>query len=150
MLLSQIKLHFYVVKFNLTQLTTRSKRSSNVTSSCRVWKSVGNSAHLKTFFGKVNRTFLIAAEEMYGISLQRRELLLHLLSRPCKRRLKIPVFKTLISESERSLIKLRDVWWSHARRFDRWRLRKQQTAQWRDFIVLFYLFISPLVNCKRK
>ena len=49
---------------------------------------MGNSAHCKTFCGKANRTFLVAAEEKYDSSLQRRELLPHLLSRPCKRRLK--------------------------------------------------------------
>ena len=65
-----------------------SAASSNATSSCRLCKSVGNSAHCKTFFGKANRTFLVGAEEIYGSSLHRRELLPHLLSRPCKRRLK--------------------------------------------------------------
>ena len=58
--------------------------SSNATSS-----SLGNSAHCKTFLGKANRKFLAAAE-IYGSSLQRRELLPHLLSRPCKRRLETP------------------------------------------------------------
>ena len=45
---------------------------------------------VKRFLEKANRTFLVAADEMYGSSLQRRELLPYLLSRPCKRRLKIP------------------------------------------------------------
>lgn len=78
--------------------------SSNVTSSCRVWKTVRNSAHFKTFFGKANRTFLIAAEGMCASSLQRRELLPHLLSRPCKRRLKTPQCLNLWFR------KVRDLW----------------------------------------
>jgi len=51
-------------------------------------ESLGNSAHLKTFCEEANHTFLVAAEEMHGSSLQRDESLPHLLSRPCKRRLK--------------------------------------------------------------
>ena len=61
--------------------------SSNATSSCRLCRSVGNSANCKTCFGKANRAFLVGPEEIYGSSFQRRELLPHLLSRPCKRRL---------------------------------------------------------------
>ena len=53
--------------------------SSNATSSCRLCKSVGDSAHCKNLFGKANRVLLVAAEEIYGSSLHRSELLLHLL-----------------------------------------------------------------------
>ena len=80
-----------------------SAASRNATSSCRLCKSVGNSAHCKTFLGKANRTLLVGAGEIYGSSLQRRELLPHLLSRPCKRRHKTEQRLRLISDSERSL-----------------------------------------------
>ena len=73
------------------------------TASSNATGSLGNSAHCKTFFGKANRTFLAAAEENYGSSLQRCDLLPHLLSRPCKRRLETPQRLRLISKSKRSL-----------------------------------------------
>ena len=53
----------------------------------------------KNLFGKANRALLVAAEEIYGISLQRRELLPHLICRPCERRLKnFVAFKIMILE----------------------------------------------------
>ena len=58
----------------------------------------------KFVYRKANRALLLAAEEIYGSSLQRSELFLHLRCRPCKRRLKnFIALKTLISESQRSL-----------------------------------------------
>lgn len=63
-----------------------SAASSKATSSYRLCRFVGNSAHCDTCFGKANRTFLNGAEKIYGSSLQRRKLLPHLLSRPCKSR----------------------------------------------------------------
>ena len=60
----------------------------------------GDSAHCKNLFGKTDRALLVAAEEIYGSSLQRRELLPYLPCRPCERRLKkFIAFKTLILES---------------------------------------------------
>ena len=35
-------------------------------SSCRLCKSVANSANCKNLFGKANRTLLVAAGEIYG------------------------------------------------------------------------------------
>ena len=77
--------------------------SRNATSSSGLCKSVGDFSHLKNLFGKANHALLLAAEEIYGSSLQS-ALYLYLRCRPCKRRLKnfIP-FKTLLSESQRSL-----------------------------------------------
>ena len=63
--------------------------SSNATSSYRLCKFVVNSTHCKNLFGKANRAFFVAAEEINGSSLQRNDLLPHLLSRPCERRLKL-------------------------------------------------------------
>ncbi|XP_068685296.1 uncharacterized protein [Montipora foliosa] len=78
--------------------------SSTVASSCRLCKSVVDSAHSKNLFGKPNRSLLASAEDIYGSSLQKSELLPHLLCRPCERRLNnFKTFKTLISESQRSL-----------------------------------------------
>ena len=72
--------------------------SSNATSSCRLSKSVGY-----FLFGKANRALLLALKELRQF-LQRSELFLHLRCRPCKRCLKnLITFKTLISESRRSL-----------------------------------------------
>ena len=77
--------------------------SSNATSSSRLCKSVGDFSHCirKNLFGKVNHALLLAAEEIYGSSLRRSELFLHLHCRPCKRRLKnFIAVQTLISESQ--------------------------------------------------
>ena len=78
--------------------------SSNATSSSRLCKSVHGRkifSHCKNLFGKANRAMLLATEAIYGNSLQRSKLFLHLSSRPCKRRLKN--FIALISESQRPL-----------------------------------------------
>ena len=78
--------------------------SSNTTSCCRLCKAVRDSDHCRNLFGKANRTLLIAAENIYVSSFQRSESLPHLLCRPCERRLRnFIAFKTLISESQRSL-----------------------------------------------
>ena len=52
--------------------------SSNATSSSGLFKSVGDFSHLKNMFEKANHALLLAAEEIYGSSLQRSELFLHL------------------------------------------------------------------------
>ena len=76
---------------------------SNATNSCGLYKSVGGSAICKNLLRKANRTLLVAAEGTSS-SLQRSELLLHLLCRPCRRRLKnFIAFNTLILQSLRSL-----------------------------------------------
>ena len=62
--------------------------SINATSSSRLFKSVGNFSHCKNLFGKANHALHFAAEEIYGSSLRRSELFLHLRFRPGKRRLK--------------------------------------------------------------
>ena len=62
--------------------------SSNATSSSRLFKSVGDFSHCKNLFGKANHALHFAAEEIYGSSLRRSELFLHLRCRPGKRRLK--------------------------------------------------------------
>ena len=78
--------------------------SSTVASSCRLCKSVVDSAHSKNLFGKPNSSLLASAEDIYGSSPQKSELLPHLLCRPCERRLNnFKTFKTLILESQRSL-----------------------------------------------
>ena len=64
----------------VTASTARAPRkisavSSNATSSCRLCKSVGDSAHKKNLFGKVNHVLLVAVEEIYSSSLQMSELL---------------------------------------------------------------------------
>ena len=75
--------------------------SSNATSSSRLFKSVGDFSHCKNLFGKANHALLLAAEEIYGNSLRRSELSLHLRCRPCKRRLKnVIAVQTLISEGQ--------------------------------------------------
>ena len=51
--------------------------SSNVTSTSRLFKSVGDFSHCKKLFGKANHALHFAAEEIYGISLRRSELFLH-------------------------------------------------------------------------
>ena len=38
--------------------------SSNATTFCRLCKSVGSSAHYKILFGKANRAFVVAVEEI--------------------------------------------------------------------------------------
>ena len=38
--------------------------SSNATSSCRLFNSVGDSVNCKNWFGKANLTLLVAAEEI--------------------------------------------------------------------------------------
>ena len=81
-----------------------SAASSDATSSFRVCKSVGNNyAHCQAFFGKGNRTFLTGLEEICGSSLQRRELLPHLPSRPSIRRLKTPQPLRLLFQKVRDL-----------------------------------------------
>ena len=73
--------------------------SSNTKSCCRLCKAVSDSDHSWNLFGKGNGMLLVAAENIYGSSLQRSESLPHLLCRPCERRLRnFIVFKTLISE----------------------------------------------------
>ena len=62
--------------------------SSNATSSCRLCKSVGDSANCKNLFGKANCMLLVAMEEIYGSFFQRSELLPHLLCRSCEKHLK--------------------------------------------------------------
>ena len=62
--------------------------ASNATSSSRLFKSVGDFSHCKNFFGKANHALHLAAEEIYGSSLRRSEIFLHLGCRPGKRRLK--------------------------------------------------------------
>ena len=76
--------------------------SSNETSSSRLCKSVRDFFfHSKNLFGKANHALLLVVEEIYGISLRRSELSLHLRCRPCKRRLKnFIAVQTLISESQ--------------------------------------------------
>ena len=61
--------------------------STNVTSSSRLFKSVGDFSHCKNLFGKANNALHFAAEEIHGSSLRRSELFLHLRCRPGKRRL---------------------------------------------------------------
>ena len=78
--------------------------SSNATSCCRLCKAVRDSDHCRILFGKANRTLLVAAGNIYGSPFQRNESLPHLLCRPCERRLRnFIAFKTMISESQRSL-----------------------------------------------
>ena len=78
--------------------------SSNATSSSRLCKSVEDFSRRKHLFGKANHALLLAAEEIYGISLRKSELFMRLGCRPCKRRLKIFIaLQTLISESQISL-----------------------------------------------
>ena len=75
--------------------------SSNAKSSSRLCKSVGDFSRRKNLFGKANHELLLAAEEIYGNSLRKSELFLHLHCRPCKRRLKnFIAVQTLISESQ--------------------------------------------------
>ena len=64
--------------------------SSNATSSSRLFKSMGDFSHCENLFaiGKANHALHFAAEEIYGSSLPRSELFLHLRCRPGKRRLK--------------------------------------------------------------
>ena len=61
---------------------------SNATSSSRLFMSVGDFFHCKNLFGKANHALHLAAEKIYGSSLRRSELFLHLCCRPGKRRLK--------------------------------------------------------------
>ena len=95
--------------------------------------SVRDSAHCKNLLIKV--VFLVAAEEIYGSSLQRSELLLHFLCRPCERRPKnFTAFKTLISETRRSLERVRryiEELLSTLRSLKT--SRKQQTTRWLAF-----------------
>ena len=78
--------------------------SSKTTSCCRLCKAVRDSDLCRNLFGKTNRTLLVAEENIYVSSFQRSESLPHLLCRPCERRLRnFIAFKTLISESQRSL-----------------------------------------------
>ena len=58
--------------------------SSNTTSSSRLFKSVGDLSYCKNLFGKANHALHLAAEEIYGSSLRRSELFLHLRCRPGK------------------------------------------------------------------
>ena len=75
--------------------------SSNATSSSRLCKSVGDFYHSENLFGNANHASLLAAEEIYGSSLWRSELFLHLHCRPSKRRLKnFIAVQTLISKSQ--------------------------------------------------
>ena len=60
--------------------------SSNASSS-KLLKSVGDFSHCKNLFGKANHALHLALEEIYGSSLRRSELFLHLRCRPGKRRL---------------------------------------------------------------
>ena len=63
-----------------------------------------NFSQCKILFGKTNRALLLAAEEIYGNSLERSELFLLLRFRPCERRLKhFIALKILITESQRFL-----------------------------------------------
>ena len=62
--------------------------ASNATSSSKLFKSVGDFSHCKNLFGKANHALHLAAEEIYGSSLRRSELFLHLRCRPDERRLK--------------------------------------------------------------
>ena len=78
--------------------------SSNAPSCFRLCEAVSDSDHCRNLFGKGNRTLLVAAEKIYGSSLQRSESLPHLRCRPCERRLRnFIAFKKLISKSQRSL-----------------------------------------------
>ena len=73
--------------------------SSNTKSCCRLCKAVSDSDHCRNLLGKGNGMLFVAAENIYGSSLQRGESLPHLLCRPCERRLRnFMAFKTLISE----------------------------------------------------
>ena len=75
--------------------------SSHATSSSGLCKSVGDFSFGKNLFGKANHALLLASEEIYGSSLRRSELFLHLHCRPCKRRLKnLIAVQALISESQ--------------------------------------------------
>ena len=86
--LDEIKLHFekalfshswvtYIWLLNLACPKTAKKiyaASSNATSSSRVCKSEGDFSQCKNLFGNANCALLLAAEEIYGSSLQRSEL----------------------------------------------------------------------------
>ena len=75
--------------------------TSNAKSSSRLCKCEGGFSHCKNLFGKANHVLLLAAEEIYGSSLRRSELSLHLRCRLCKRRLKnFIAVQTLISENQ--------------------------------------------------
>ena len=56
--------------------------SSNATSSSRLCKSVEDFSRRKHLFGKANHALLLAAEEIYGISLRKSELFMRLRCRP--------------------------------------------------------------------
>ena len=64
--------------------------SSNARSSSRLFKSMGDFSRCENLFaiGKANHALHFGAEEIYGSSLRRRELFVHLRRRPGKRRLK--------------------------------------------------------------
>ena len=69
--------------------------------------------------------------EVYGSSLRRSELFLHLRCRPGKRRLKnfIELYRHWFLKVTYLKNELRDLSRSHSPRFDRWRLPKQHTTQ---------------------
>ena len=106
--------------------------SSNAASSSRLFKSVGDFSHCKNLFGKANHALRFAAEEIYGSSLRRSELFLHLRCRPGKRRLEnfIALYRHWFSKVTYLKNELRYLTRSHPPRFDRWRLPKQHTTQW--------------------
>ena len=68
----------------------RANLSKNVTHLSCVTASTasGDVAQKKILFGKANHALHFAAEEIYGSSLRRSKLFLHLRCRPGKRRLK--------------------------------------------------------------
>ena len=95
--------------------------SSNATSSSRLFKSVGDFSHCKNLFGKANHALHLAAEEIYGSSLRRSELFLHLRCRPGKRRLKniIALYRHSFSKVTYLKNELGDLSRNQSPRFDR-------------------------------
>ena len=94
--------------------------SSNAISSSRLFKSVEDFCHCKNLFGKANHALHFAAEEIYGSSLRRSELFLHLRCRPGKRRLQnLALYRHRFSKVTYLKNELRDLSRSHSPRFDR-------------------------------
>ena len=122
---------------------------SNATSSSGLFKSVGDFSHCKNLFGKANHALHFAAEEIYGSSLRRSELFLHLRCRPGKRRLKnfIALYRHWFSKVTYLKNELRDLSRSHSPRFDRWRLPKQHTTQWLTYTARTW-FRTPRTKSK--
>lgn len=72
-------------------------------SCCRLCKSVGDISHWRNLYSKGNSQLLATAEDLYGKTLPRRDVLPHLVCRPCERRLtNFRKFKITVSESQAS------------------------------------------------